>query len=316
MKLRKALVGFVCVPAFCNYALALSKTVAWRLGIASATRILPLLLFLTLPAAVQAQFTYRTNHGTITITGYTGSGGAVVIPSSTNGYPVTSIGDSAFGGYNNLTSITIPDSVTSIGYTAFWYCTSLASVTIGTNVTWIGMSAFYGCTSLTNITIPDSVTYIGFSAFEACTSLTTVTIGTGVTDISGEAFSSCSSLTGVYFRGDAPSLAHHTFHDDDNATVYYLTGTTGWGRSFGGRPAVLWDLPVKTTAASFGVRTNRFGFSITWASGTTVVVEACTNLVNPIWYPLATNTLSGGSSYFSDPRWTNYTRRFYRLRSP
>jgi Integrase core domain len=33
---------------------------------------------------------------TITITGYTGSDGAVVIPDTTNGYPVTSIGDGAF----------------------------------------------------------------------------------------------------------------------------------------------------------------------------------------------------------------------------
>jgi hypothetical protein len=48
----------------------------------------------------------------------------------------------------------------------------------------------------------------------------------------------------------------------------------------------------------------------------TVVVEACTNLANPTWYPLATNTLSGGSAYFSDPQWTDYPTRFYRLRSP
>ena len=283
--------------------------------IARTLGLLPGLL-LTLPAAVQAQFTYLTNHGTITITGYTGSGGAVVIPSSTNGYPVTSIGDSAFGGNAGLTSITIPDSVTSLEYTAFWYCTSLASVTISTNVTWIGMSAFYGCASLTNITIPDRVTCIGYSTFEDCASLKMVTIGTSVTDIRDDAFSSCCSLTGVYFRGNAPSLGHVTFEDDDNATVYYLTGTTGWGRSFGGRPAVLWDSPVKATAASFGVRTNRFGFNIIGATNIPVVVEACTNLANPAWSVVATGTLTGGSSYFSDPHWTNYPGRFYRLRSP
>ena len=47
-----------------------------------------------------------------------------------------------------------------------------------------------------------------------------------------------------------------------------------------------------------------------------VVVEASTNLANPIWSPLATNTLTSGSSYFSDPQWTNYPGRFYRLRWP
>ena len=316
MKLRKALVGFVCVPALCSYALTLWKAVAWRLGIASATRILPLLSLLTLPAAVQAQFAYTVDQGKITITGYTGPGGAVVIPGKTNGHTVISIGDGAFSGRTDLTSITIPDSVTSIGYMAFWDCTSLASVTIGTNVRLIGMSAFYGCTSLRNLTIPDSVSYIGFSAFEACTSLKTVTMGTGVTDIRGDAFSSCGSLTGVYFRGNAPSLAYGTFDDDDNATVYYLAGTTGWGGSFGDRPAVLWDSPVKATAASFGVRTNRFCFNITGTTNIPIVVEACTNLASASWTPLQSCTITNGSIYFSDPQWTNYPARFYRIRSP
>ena len=50
--------------------------------------LLPVLL-LALPAAVQAQFTYTTNKGTITITGYTGPGGGVTIPSTITGLPVT-----------------------------------------------------------------------------------------------------------------------------------------------------------------------------------------------------------------------------------
>ena len=70
-----------------------------------------------------------------------------------------------------------------------------------------------------------------------------------------------------------------------------------------------------TSDASIGVRTNQFGFTIAWASGRVIVVEACTNLANPIWSPVATNTLTGGASYFSDPQWTNYPAHFYRLRS-
>ena len=42
----------------------------------------------------------------------------------------------------------------------------------------------------------------------------------------------------------------------------------------------------------------------------TVVVEASTNLAMPKWYPLATNTLTIGLSFFSDPQWTNYLGRF------
>ena len=49
------------------------------------------------------------------------------------------------------------------------------------------------------------------------------------------------------------------------------------------------------------MRTNQFGFTITGSSNiVVVVVEASTNLANPAWYPLAANTLAGGSSYFSD----------------
>src|ERR1039457_664600 len=77
-------------------------------------------LLLALPATVQAQFTFTTNNGTITITGYTGLGGVVTIPSTTNGWPVTSIGDYAFQ-HSVLSSVIIPDSVTSIGVGVFEY---------------------------------------------------------------------------------------------------------------------------------------------------------------------------------------------------
>jgi len=445
------------------------KTMAARLRTACATGLLPLLLLLALPAAVEAQFNYTTNNGTITITKYTGFGGALFIPSTINGLPVTSIGGGAFSQCTRLTSVTIPNSVTSIGYEAFNYCTSLTSVTIpnsvtniggyafysctsltsatiGNSVTSIEYGAFYSCTSLTNVTIPDSVTSIGGSAFCFCTSLTSVTIpnsvtsiGTGafqlctsltsvvignsvtnigdyafyscsrltsvtipnsvtsigyeaffpctslsaitvdalnasyssadgvlfnksqttliqcpggkagsyalpssVTSIGGRAFSSCTSLTsvtipssvdligvyafggctsltGVYFKGNAPGLNWNAFDGANQAIVYYLPGTTGWTSPFGGLPTALWFLPnplILNNGPSFGVRSNGFSFIISWATNISVVVEACTNLANPIWCRVGTNTLTGGSSYFSDPQWVNYPGRFYRLRSP
>jgi hypothetical protein len=64
------------------------------------------------------------------------------------------------------------------------------------------------------------------------------------------------------------------------------------------------------------VQTNCFGFTIAWATNISVVVEACTNLTNPVWQPVQTNMLTTDSAYFSDPQWTNYPSRFYRLRSP
>jgi hypothetical protein len=66
----------------------------------------------------------------------------------------------------------------------------------------------------------------------------------------------------------------------------------------------------------FGVRTNRFGFNITGTANIPIVVEACTNLANPAWNPLQSCNLTNGSLYFSDPTWTNYPARLYRIRWP
>jgi hypothetical protein len=120
---------------------------------------------LALPAVVQAQFNYTTTNGTITITGYTGSGGAVTIPATINGLPVTSIGDESFVG-TDLTSVTIPSSVTSIGFETFGYCYSLTNVSIGSSVITIGDGAFVECYNLTSITISSSGDInIGYDAF-------------------------------------------------------------------------------------------------------------------------------------------------------
>src|ERR1039457_6028614 len=109
-----------------------------------ATKLLALLLLLTLPAAVQAQYYFTTNNGTITITGYYGSGGAVVIPGTILvggvNLPVTCIGGYAFAYHTN---VPIPDTVITIGDAAFEGCTGLTSVTIGSGVTSIGGGAFY-----------------------------------------------------------------------------------------------------------------------------------------------------------------------------
>jgi hypothetical protein len=246
-----------------------------------------------------------------------GKGGSgCIIPGS-----VTVIGMDAFYNCTGFTSITIPDGVTDIENSAFLACSGLTNVTIGSGVVNLGTAVFEGCSGLTRVTLPDSVTTIGQYAFYNCTSLTNIIIGRDVTLIVGGAFLSCSSLQGVYFRGNAPSSSE-SFSGDGSATAYYLPGTSGWSSRFGdpyGLPTAPWFLPnpaILNFEPNFGIQTNRFGFTISWATNVPVVVEACTNLANPAWSPVATNTLTSGSFYFSDSHWTNYPGRFYRLRSP
>ena len=191
-------------------------------------------LFLAAPAAVQAQFNFTTNtDGSLNIANYTGSGGAVIIPDTTNGLPVTSIGEDAFayriltsvtigtnvislgdGAFFNctsLTNVTIPNSVTSIGEDAFDSCIGLTSVTISTNITSIAEYEFAYCTGLTNVTILNNVTNIGDGAFFYCTNLTSVIIPNSVTSIENDAFDFCLSLTGVTIGTNVTSIGDDAF---------------------------------------------------------------------------------------------------------
>jgi BspA type Leucine rich repeat region (6 copies) len=166
---------------------------------------------------------------------------------------------------------------------------------------------------------------IGSYAFNNCGSLTTITIPSSVNFIGDQAFS-WSSLNRIYLLGNAPVIGSDLFLGDiylanNNAFVYYLPGTTGWGATFGYLPLVLWNPQVQTGDGSFGAQTNQFGFNITGNYNLVVVVEAASDLANPVWFPVSTNTLdtsvgTNGLSYFSDSKWMNHSGRYYRLRLP
>jgi hypothetical protein len=155
------------------------------------------------------------------------------------------------------------------------------------------MPAFWENFGPTNVTIPERVTRIDCRAF---------------------GFSNVRTLR---FEGDAPFLTEPEFIADRIVAVYHLPWKAFWGQTFGGRPTALWEPRIETNDPSFGVQTNRFGFKITWARYTVVVVEACADLTDPVWSPVGTDLfiLNDASVYFSDPQWTNYPTRFYRVRS-
>jgi hypothetical protein len=102
------------------------------------------------------------------------------------------------------------------------------------------------------------------------------------------------------------------------STAYYLADTTGWAdfAANTGIPAVLWNPSIQTGRANFGLQSNQFGFDITGTTNIPIVVEACTNLAQPVWVPLQSMTLTNGSVHFSEPLQTNSAARFYRIAAP
>jgi len=194
------------------------------------------------------------------------------LTSVTIGNNVTSIGIQVFYQCYSLTSVTIPDSVTTIEDSAFFRCYALNNITIPDSVTSIGGSAFDSCYALNNITIPDSVTSIGYGAFYNCWQLTDATIGNSVSSIGDIAFYGCWQLTSVYFKGDAPTLGVNVFASVDNATVYYISWTSGWGATYGGLPTVPW--PVLMADIDVDGKVNFSDFTIFASAWQTTAVDA------------------------------------------
>jgi len=194
-------------------------------------------------------FRYWVSNGTVIISEYIGSGGAVVIPSAIDGKPVVCIGDYALSpcrACTGLTSVTIPNSVTRIGNNAFTDARNLTSVAIPNSVTSIGDNAFTFCIVLTSVAIGNCVASIGDGAFSYCPNLTSIVVGAsnatyssqdgvlynkakteliqypggksggitipnGVTRIKDNAFARCSGLTSVTLGNSVASIGDGAF---------------------------------------------------------------------------------------------------------
>jgi len=216
----------------------------------------PIVLGLLLLAAqaTQAQFTYITNNGAIIITGYTGPGGAVTIPASTNGLPVTTIEGPSFED-KDITSITIPASVTNIQAGEFAPNTVLTAFTVDpTNPVYSSAGGVMFDKSQTTLfeyppglsggyVIPSTVTNIGTSAFSACYYLSSVTISSNITTIGSEGFAFCFGLTSVAIPAGVTSIEPGAFLNCHSLTAFTVDPGNAFFSSLGG---VLFDKNQQT----------------------------------------------------------------------
>lgn len=171
----------------------------------------------------------------IRITGYTGSGGDVVIPATINGYPVTEIGSSAFFGKitNPDSTLTLSQNIDKLGQGAFMNCTGLSgTIVIPAGLATIDIWVFGGDSDISAFSvnaanpdfssidgvlfdktltrlircpplktgaysIPSSITLIDPFAFSACGGLTgSLILPSGLTSIEVGVFKDCTGFTG------------------------------------------------------------------------------------------------------------------------
>jgi hypothetical protein len=163
------------------------------------------------------------------------------------------------------------------------------------------------------------VTGIGPNAFTNNSSLTSVYFNSNITRIEDSAFLGCGGLSRLYFIGNAPSLGADVFLGADQASVYHMAGTTGWGATFGGRPTVLWVVPPIAPAELLAPQINVSGSTVSLSirpsvAGRRYQVQSSPTLADGAWQEPGPVWVGDGNSLdITTPRDPAVPRRFHRL---
>ena len=192
-------------------------------------------------ASPKAEFEIEvSNDRTITITGYNGQGGDLVLPEEIDGKPVTAVGHRAFMAYGRgdesirITTVRIPEGVTSVGREAFRDNWHLTDVYIPASLTDINRPAFSRCPRLMNFHIhEDNPAYRSIDGVFFTRDMDEIrhypqgregdyVIPEGVTRIRDEAFRWAKDLTAISIPDSVTWIGKQAFRGCESLTEIEL----------------------------------------------------------------------------------------------
>lgn len=182
------------------------------------------------PQSVRAEdfiyedFTYVVEDREVIITGYTGNGTDVVVPSAIKGKPVVEIRNLVPTYNRTVKNITIPDSV-KIFHSGGSYLYNLESVTYGNGLEYA--AGFANCEKLKNINFGNNIREFG--GFIGCKALEAVNIPALVDTIEPYVFKDCSSLKNINVNAQNASFSSSNgilFNKNQTELWYYPEGKT------------------------------------------------------------------------------------------
>lgn len=164
---------------------------------------------------VSGDFEYTVDESTneVTITKYSGSDTAVVIPEKIDNKLVVALGDYLFRENKMIKEVTMPKSLTSIGRETFALCDRLETADIPDSVTTIRYQAFYRCAMLPTLDYPKNLKSIEERVWAECPLITEAKVPEGIENLPNCTFSGCEYLRSVELPDSLVSIGENAFRN-------------------------------------------------------------------------------------------------------
>ncbi len=198
-------------------------------------------------ALTEGDWEFKLLDNEVTITGYIGAGGDVVIPETIYGCRVTNIESDTFretkvsiksltvlpkikklpsyllDSAGNLEKVQLPEGLEVIGSGCFWHCKNLKTINLPSTLKIVEKSyVFADCSSLSEITFPAGLEEIGDGAFFG-TSLVNVDLSHCTNlHIGDSSFRECKALKSVKLPDNLKVIEDETFYECSALTEVVL----------------------------------------------------------------------------------------------